>query len=327
MAMGQSRVQRQQLVRGLGLMLLALAVLAPRPVEAYCRTRTCEFRREGEAGACTVNTTTGCSTSGPYVFWAEACIPFAIQRDGSVRDQISAQTLEALVGDGFRVWSELSCREGGTPELAASSQGRIACDEVEYNCNAPEANSNLIMFRDSFQDPPLGLRLGVIALTTLTANLVTGELYDADIEINTRDEDFTTDGTAGVEAGEPRDLRGVVNHELGHLLGLSHTRVTGALMRLAYEGTTEPHEDDIDGMCAALGASDDDPMCLAVELGVDAGCVGSDVSCTRSRPTAEPRGCTCSAAGSAGPRAGWVSGLGLAAWMLGRLRRRRRSVL
>jgi hypothetical protein len=54
----------------------------------------------------------------------------------------------------------------------------------------------------------LGLRRGVIALTTITANLRTGEIFDADIELDARDEDFTlTDSTT---LGE-RNLHG------GHL--------------------------------------------------------------------------------------------------------------
>lgn len=259
------------------------------------------------------------------MFWADACIPFAVQRDGSALEGIDASTLEGLVQEGLEIWSEVPCEGGGSPEVSTASQGLVACDAVEYECNLGiEGNANIVMFRDDFQDTVYGLRFGVIALTTLTANLGTGELYDADMEINSRDEDFVVEGASGATA--VRDLGGVINHELGHLLGLSHSLEQGALMREAYEGTTTPSEDDIAGMCAALGASDTDPPCSAAQLGQDAGCVGSDVSCTVSRTDPSPRGCSCraGAAGAGGSRFVWGA-LAVGALAIARRRRSLRS--
>lgn len=308
----------------LGRWLVVLAVmLSAEPAGAYCRTRTCEFRR---TMPCALEPGTGCSLDGPFVFWPDSCIPFAVQRDGSALDGLSASMLEALIEDAFRVWSEVPCPRGGTPEIGAASQGPIACDQVEYDCTERETNSNLMVFRDDFIDADPGLHFGVIALTTLTANLRTGELFDADMEINTRDEDFVLDGGGGIAEGEPRNLRGVVYHELGHLLGLSHSWENGALMREAYEGTLEPGEDDIEGICAALGASENDPTCFTAPLGADAGCVGHDVSCTTQRRLIDQRSCACELAGAApGGSPRWL-GLGwtVAALLFGQLRRSRR---
>jgi len=269
---------------------LAFAFTLERPAHAYCRTRTCEFRRKNP---CPLDEVTGCSTEGAFVFWADHCISYAVQVDGSVKEHISAEVLEGLVGEGLQTWSDVACPGGGSPNLAAGSQGLTACDAVEYDCKEPADNSNIVMFRDAFQDDPEALRFGVIALTTLTANLKSGELFDADIEINSRDEVFALDGSGEVGAGEPRDLRGVVNHELGHLLGLSHSRSGGALMRAGYEGTTEPGADDVAGVCQALGAAATDPACSVAPLPADAGCVGSDVSCTSQGPIEESGGCSC----------------------------------
>jgi predicted Zn-dependent protease len=259
------------------------------------------------------------------VYWKTGCISYAVQRDGSPAEGITAAQVSALLDEGFRTWSHISCPSGDTPVLTAQSQGPVACDAVEFNCQDPSQNSNIVMFRDEYADDPTGLRYGVIALTTITANLVTGEIFDADMELNSHDENFTLDGTTEVSNSAPRNLHGVINHELGHFLGLSHTRVQGSLMQAAYQGTTEPQADDISGMCAALQTGPSDPVCSVRTLPPDAGCLGSDVSCkaVETQP-GDPGGCACREARSRSGAFGPWGGLGALALVLGRRWRSRR---
>jgi hypothetical protein len=311
--------------RGLVLLGVLALVGVARDARAYCRTRTCEFPRKGVS--CEYDELTGCSTVGEFLFWKDRCLSFAVDRAGSVAAGIAAGDVEQLVASGFDAWSHASCSSGGSPELAAGSQGTIACGEAEYDCNVPEANSNLVMFRDDFVDTLYGLRVGVIALTTLTANLKTGELFDADIEINSRDEDFALGASGGVDSGDRRDLRGVINHELGHLLGLSHSFEADALMRTHYEGTVLPEADDAAGICAALGSASSDPVCDVPALPPDAGCVGSDTSCKAQRAGEGPgeAGCTCDVGAPTEPsRLGW--GVAFVFAVLGRRKHRLESM-
>ncbi|MEY4546086.1 MAG: hypothetical protein RL685_2281 [Pseudomonadota bacterium] len=286
---------------------LVVLLVAP-DADAYCRTRTCQLKKNTP---CVRDEATGCYLDGEELFWSDSCMTYAVQRDGSLREGITAEQLEPIVADGFRAWSDASCAQGGTPPLTALSQGKIACDAVEFNCEDLAANSNLIVFRDDFIDT-LNFRFGVLALTTITANLRTGEIFDADIEINSRDEDFSIERDAADDL--TRNLHGVLNHELGHLLGLSHSLEPGALMLNNYRATVDPAEDDIAAICDARGTASADPMCDVIELSSDAGCVGSDLECrTVVTPVSQPHtGCACRVATAATaahpPAAHWLLG-------------------
>src|SRR4051812_40691152 len=189
-----------------GLPAFALALLASVNAQAFCRTPTCLLDREKKV-PCPLDAQTGCYSGGALVYWDNDCLSYAIQRDGSVALGITAEQVAPIVEEGFRAWSDVACANGGTPAITALSQGTIACSAIEFNCREPELNSNLIVFRDEFEDTDT-FRFGVIALTILTANTQTGQIYDADIEINSRDEDFVL-GEPAPES-DARDLRGVL---------------------------------------------------------------------------------------------------------------------
>jgi hypothetical protein len=243
---------------------------APASALAFCRTHTCEF--DGTE-VCDVDARTGCSVGGGLAHWPSGCISYAVQLDGSPDANISADTLQGVLEDGFRSWSDVQCAgSADTPPLSAYYRGETSCDQVEYNCGAREDNANIVMFRDGQSD----LSGFTIALSTIIANLNTGEILDVDVEINSRTFDFYVDEADARD--EAHDLRLVINHELGHFLGLSHSREPGALMRAEYEGSNLlPAADDIAGMCSIFPASGSDPECSGD--GVLDACLGSDSRC------------------------------------------------
>lgn len=277
---------------------LALVVIAlPRSARAFCQTHACEF---SGTQMCTWDATAGCWTGGAVAHWGTSCIDYAVQVDGSKEEGISAGTLASVLEDGFQIWSDAVCGPGLSPELTATYRGTTSCDRVEFNCGAGPDNDHIVMFRDGRSDLPET----TIALSTIIANTNTGEILDVDIEINSQDFDFYLDdstaappGRAGDGSNGKHDLRLVLNHELGHFLGLSHTLAPGALMRAAYDGfDRNPERDDIDGICTALGRSRTDPVC-SVEASPGA-CVGTDTSCPPSVERLEQGGCSVAVARS-----------------------------
>jgi hypothetical protein len=94
--------------------------------------------------------------------------------------------------------------------------------------------------------------LNPIALTTVTFDKDTGELRDADIEINSAEHDVLVPGADGLPAGAS-DLQSVLTHEIGHFFGMAHAANGAAVMFESDDGTEKKRSltaSDIAGICA-----------------------------------------------------------------------------
>src|SRR5689334_1282025 len=186
-----------------GMFALGLAALSA-PASAFCRSTTCTQN-------CSVDGPTGCPTTGRYIAWAGSCVSYSLFRDDST--PIPHDELKQAAQLAFRAWSEATCvLLNKRPSIAVSDEfGDAACGRVEYN--AHEANANIIAMRNSWEGEK-----NVLALTTVTTNVETGEIYDADMEIN---------GTQPLSVGSvgigKYDLQSIITHEAGHFLGLAHS--------------------------------------------------------------------------------------------------------
>jgi hypothetical protein len=222
----------------------ALALPAPAAM-AYCRTTTCAIRNP--PSSCTRDFNTGCWTSGIPLFWTQQCLSYAVNVAGSPRLGLDYTAALAVVESGFAHWPNASCSDG-SPSLAFMSRPGLTCDRVEYNPTGP--NANAILFRDSGWTH----EATALALTTVAFNVKTGQILDADMEINT-------------SAIAPIDLEFVVTHESGHFVGLDHSSEISAVMFFQYSGPSTPTgdapltSDDIQAICTAYPPTRDAPVC------------------------------------------------------------------
>ena len=226
----------------MGLLLLALAPHA----SAYCLTRGCNEGTQdcpSDANGCLAE------ESGHLLFWSSMCLSFDVQQDGSRLRNIEYEEARDAIHRAFATWLNADCGDGQGPKVRIEDFGPVECRTAEYNQQA--GNANIVMFRD--ESWPYANAIDTLALTTLIFNAETGEIYDADIEVNT----FESPMSVGAVGRDDIDFNSVITHEIGHFLGLSHSLEEGSTMRPSYSpGNTEMatlEPDDVAGICAALG--------------------------------------------------------------------------
>jgi hypothetical protein len=223
--------------------LCLLVLLVPGQASAFCRTSTCD--PSDPVNGCVLDAN-GCMTGGTYLGWSSGCVSFGVQKDASPLRGVDFNAAVALVSASFVRWQSADC--GGTrPSITVKANDQaISCDRPEYN--QEEGNANVWMFRDT--DWPYEGVDTTLALTTVTFNVKSGEIFDADVEVNSFNNALAINGS---RVGA--DLASILTHEAGHFLGLSHSIEVGATMYATYHQHSSSlstlHVDDIAGICAA----------------------------------------------------------------------------
>lgn len=289
----------------------ALALLASSTAHAYCRTSSCP--NVGTAQVCTPALAGDC---GVPLVWRRPCVGWSLQKDASVK--VSFAEMEPIMTAAFDAWMTAACPGGGTPAILAKEAAPTVCTLHEYNQEA--GNANIIAFRDTMW--PYANTANILALTTVTYNLDDGEIYDADMELNSVGTNFTI-GDSNVDF----DLLSIATHEAGHFLGLAHSTDPNATMFPDYKPHTtnlrEPSVDDIAGICAIYPPGSNVGICdITPRHGFSTLCASDQPPGSGDGETDQSGGCSAVGRGAGGPWA-WLS-TSLAALAVAGLRARSR---
>lgn len=169
---------------------------------AFERTQTCYPGRPPTEYGCKVGETP------QIVRWTQGCIPWRIDETTVARRffpgiQAAFETWNAVDG------SALSLHYAGTTDQ----------NEVGYDCrDGGRRNANVVTFDEDWERSNQ-----IIGITTVTYNVTTGAIFDADIALNTKHYVIDTVGRPGVDAEITMDLQNVLTHEVGHFVGIDHT--------------------------------------------------------------------------------------------------------
>lgn len=221
-----------------------LATLASAaPAQAYCRTMTSRVRaQEGE-----------CPMYGVALSWRNSCTGYSLYR-AHLPMGLTLPDMDRIVASSTGAWGRVACDDNGRePQYYRIVPNGLTSNPTGYDPFG--SNANTVSFRPRWEDDALH-RPGTIAITVVTFDSLTGEIFDADIELNSR-----TDTNAGgfvfasgrMPEPDECDLQTILTHEFGHFLGLAHSSVTRAVMYPTAglgEIRSDLNSDDSAGICA-----------------------------------------------------------------------------
>jgi hypothetical protein len=265
---------------------LIVLLFAAAPAAAWCRLSTA-MPQAGDT----------CATTGIGLSWHRQCISFTVE--DRMRPDPPLDQIRDVVSTSFATWMQVMCNgmdaatgASGQPVglSIAQTQQLGTCDRAVYDPHGP--NANMILFIQDWAARELPA--DAFGLTLVWHNPDTGEIYDADMQINETIGPLTI--CQGLCPFGAVDIQNVVTHEAGHFLGLGHSQVRTATMSArATIGETSKRTLDVD---------DEEGLCQIYGDFSPASCRSSDYTPNHGFTT------TCDDTGSAGNTNGASSGGG-----------------
>lgn len=238
------RAAPRLLVAGLAALVGLGLALTPARAFAYCRTTTTptnpSYRPE----------VSGCFVEGRSLYWPSRCLTVEVQEKGG---PLGDAVTKPLVERAFGAWTRTNgaCTPGLDVDVTGARE--VPDDAVAGFCEGDEVH-NVVGFQESGW--PSNAR-GTLALTTLTFDIDTGEIFGADTTVNATFIEWSTDDALPDGA---HDLESALVHEAGHFLGVAHSPVRDATMFADYQpGTSELRTlepDDEEAICVIYPAAD-----------------------------------------------------------------------
>jgi len=157
-------------------------------------------------------------------FWAQAAIPITVYPNDFVQPTMTTDQVVAAAAGAASAWSSAT-----NPCTYLNLVLGASTDPMPIPAND---NRNTLIFRSTSwcqlaADGTCETDYDTLALavTSDTANKRTGQIYDADIEINATPTAPWVWADVEPDAGldGDMDLQNAITHEMGHLIGLDHT--------------------------------------------------------------------------------------------------------
>lgn len=261
--------------------VLGLQLAGIGTAQAFCRSTTC---RATASQDCETDFD-GCPVTGEALWWPTRCVSYAMNERGTL--QLDRGDTRKVIAKAFQAWSDVPCPDGGRATMTFEERDPVACKKSEYNKNGK--NLNVVLFQDDYWNYR-GID-GTLAKTSVTYSDKTGEIYDADIEVNAA---LTTISITDNPKKVDYDLQSILTHEVGHFIGIAHAPDPDTVMYASYSessiGQRALAADDIDAVCA-IYPPDADTFCnLEPKGGFSATCDDEDdASCAVGQVGARDR--------------------------------------
>ena len=162
---------------------------------------------------------------GVQVWWGSPCITMGLYLGAPP---------PSMKADAYWNASQLAARTWSQGDIACTGLSITMARQAESSADIGLDQKNVILFRtdvwcrpDSSTDPGACYAANALAITTVFKNKTTGEIVDADMEINAVNfawADLAADPSQA--DGRTADFQNTLTHELGHVIGLAHNCYT-----------------------------------------------------------------------------------------------------